>query len=466
MNLLSFWYATALAFFTVWAAAPILVKYRNGTLDLFEPSIAFRGLLWLYSAPRCVLYLLGVSSYLPFAASRDGIALTFTPLLLTILALAAFDCGYTIVRCRSPQHFVRTVLQPDKRQFYLALGVTVTVLASLAHVYEISRFGFGNFFQRMHEFRDVGRLGSGPLQVLKETLGIGLALIVLSAKSHRQAIIWILSTLPVMVLSGSKFALVLYFFPALVFLRYTDLLELRHARSLRGMAAAVGALLALALSVGFMTLYRQNAALLRAIDWTSPSALAVLFQYSLRAFTRFHSFEVFGLVLEDYRTLGLWAHGDWVLDILRQFVPRDIWPDKPLLMTTTVTPFVRFVDGANHFYPPFVVGFFLFDFAIPGLVFFMFAGGGLAARFYHHLVLTASGVYARLIYGFGIYLLLGVVDGAVAHAGAKLIYTSALLGALSLFYLHIVPQALSKTTAPEDPRTPKSTRSHANPVHG
>lgn len=443
MSLLSFWYATALAFFTAWTAAPIIVKYRNGSLDLFEPSIAFRGLLWLYSAPRCALYLVGVPSYLPFAQLRSGVSLTFEPLLLTIVGLSVFDLGYWIVARRGRTPFRYTEFESLKRPVYLVFGITLVLLSLLAHTYEIWQFGFGRFFARMHEFRDVGRIGSGPIQIVKETLGLGLGLIAISARSTGTVIFWLLAAVPAMVLSGSKFAVVLYLFPAVVFIRYAKPIQPWRNLSLRTVMSAVGAVLLLGASVGMMTLYRRNAALLATLDWTSPRAYAAVFHYSLLAFNRFHTFEVFGLTLESYKTLDLWAYGDWILDPFRQLIPRDIWHGKPLLMTTTtVTPLVRILDGGNHFYPPFIIGVFLFDFGIPGLVTLTFILGALMAKFHDAFILGRSGVYWRLVYSFGIYLLLGFVEGA-AHPLAKLLYTALFVGVLYFLFLHVIPAAVT-----------------------
>jgi hypothetical protein len=410
-------------------------------LDLFEPDIAFRGILWLYSAPRCVLYLLGAPSYLQYAYGRDGVSLTFEPLLLTILGLAVFDLGYHVIARGRRKITEPTEVPSPVRQYLLAFGVTLVLLSLLAHAYEVARFGPSGFLARMHEFRDVGRVGTGPIEVVKQTLGLGLGVIAVALIRRRWIVVWLLLASPAMVLSGSKFAFLMYLFPTVIFIRYSTIWFQRRELSLRRAAAIFGLVVLLAGSVGMMTLYRRNAQLIRALDWSSPAAYGTVFRYSIRAFDRFHTFEVFALTLEQYETRDLWRRGDWIADVFRQFIPRAIWRNKPPQINATVTQFVRRVSGGNYSYPPFVIGLFLFDFGIAGLVVLMLLFGAGLASAYRTLVLERSGVLPRLTYAFGIYLLLQVTEGAI-HPAAKFAYVSVFVSALYVFYLHIVPGAL------------------------
>jgi hypothetical protein len=410
-------------------------------LDLFEPDIAFRGILWVYSAPRCALYLLGAPSYLQYAYGRDGIALTFEPLLLTILGLAVFDLGYHVIARGRRQIIAPTEIPSSARQYLLALGVTLVLLSLLAHAYEVARFGLSGFLARMHEFRDIGRVGTGPIEVVKQTLGLGLGVIAVTLTRRRWIVVWLLLVSPAMVLSGSKFAFLMYLFPTVIFIRYSAIWLQRPKFSLRRAAAIVGLVVLLTGTVGMMTLYRRNAPLLRALDWSSPAAYGTVFRYSLRAFDRFHTFEVFALTLEQYETRDLWRRGDWIADVFRQFVPRVIWRDKPPQINASVTRFVRRISGGNYSYPPFVIGLFLFDFGIAGLVVLMLLFGAGLAFAYRTLALERAGVLPRLTYAFGIYLLLQVTEGAI-HPAAKFAYVSLFVSALYVFYLHVVPGAL------------------------
>jgi hypothetical protein len=435
-------YALVLAAFTAWTFAPILARLRAGSLDLFETGSAFRGILWLYSGPRALFYLLQVPSYLPYAYGRDGIALTMAPLVLTFVGLIVFDTGYYLVSRNFERRVQATFVPEDRRGLLLGLGATLVVLSVLAHAYEVAQFGVGRFFADMYEFRDTGRIGTGPIEVVKQCLGLGIGLITLTLRRKRWAVVWVLMASPAMVLSGSKFAFVLYLFPAVVFLRYSRLWLSGRRVTLYRLAVLAAVLVMLAGTIGVMTIYRRNAPLLRSLDWRSPAAYGTVFRYTAAAFNRFHAFEVFALTLEQYRTRDLWADGDWVLDIGRQLVPRAIWRSKPMIMTTTLSEFVRQVKGSNYFYPPFVIGLFLFDFGTPGLLASMFVLGIVMALAYQALVLERAAVLPRMVYAFWVYLLLMFAEGNI-HALSKLLYVSALVATLYVVFVSVLPVVLS-----------------------
>jgi hypothetical protein len=113
-----------------------------------------------------------------------------------------------------------------------------------------------------------------------------------------------------------------------------------------------------------------------------------------------------------------------------------------MVLTTSITQFVRPVSDANHFYPPFLIGYLSFDFGPWFIAVAMPLLGAALGILYRTLVLTSNELWGRALYAYGVGLSIGFFNGAASHTLAKLMYTGSLVVMVILLADQILPSII------------------------
>jgi len=146
---------------------------------------------------------------------------------------------------------------------------------------------------------------------------------------------------------------------------------------------------------------------------------------------RSYHIDVFIIIIDKVRSFGDLKLGSTLNELLFFFIPRGLWPEKPLSFGYTFgSDFLNYVDNPSAFSTS-LIGELYLNFYIPGIIFGFFLIGRFMRSVYEGLVANGSGI-AIVLYGIICYRLVHMVEGPIA---AHLIFTLASLLPFMLYFL-------------------------------
>ena len=355
--------ALAVILGTLLLGAPALVALSRKTFRLMHPAVIFPLYLIYQSSIPAASAVFGESMKASTQAFLGDPWFLVRALAIQWLAFAAYllgvrASGTPIVPARADlwdlDHPDLPVFRGASPVALLVTGLVLLAAATGVKIAELNRYG-GGVLEALLDVRGF-IFGSGYghywMHVAFTSAFLIPAVLFVTRRGH--GLIALVVAAPITLLSMSKAGIIRI---------TTAVLTYSQARVFRGaagpwLAAAVGAMV-------MLTVPRAVAVIAHAPgEAVSPRrAVATLLH-------REYSFEMFAVIVASDGDVGIERTGGaWLRDELSQFVPRAVWPEKPLSRALEIGPLYMPLDFSARL-PMFVA---------PHLFGLLFAEGGLAA---------------------------------------------------------------------------------------
>jgi oligosaccharide repeat unit polymerase len=415
MSELSLLYFLLVMSFLALVVVPLYQYVKKKRRDLFEPvylaAFIFLMMFWFRSVYVLVWGsdLMGERPFLPNILRAWNLSW-----LYLLLAIALFYRFYYSRVGVAVAHAFRPL--PGKwspGRAYVAVWILFGVgLASLLSLMEQFEPLASFLFRKPEVF---STLGTGPLVLLGQCVVLSLQVayaVLLKRRSLGAWVVFILIALPALTAQaaqGMKGAFLFVFFSLLMLHHY--IVRPIRLRFLLLFAAA-----------GILLVFPAFTALRQASDVESYQQQWVYYSDPTLALNiavqRLSGIEALVFIVRDTPRVMNYQLGKTYLNVLVAWVPREIWPDKPLLGFGQIfTPLYLghvFAPGGTT-YAPTIFGEAYVNFSVAGIILVAVLGGIFLRSFYEFLMIRSRNLSSTLVYAASLpYVLVGLEAHSVA----------------------------------------------------
>jgi oligosaccharide repeat unit polymerase len=400
--------------FTI-VTVPLYQYVKRGRRDLFEPIYLAAFVFLLMFWYRSVYVLMWGSDLLgdpPFPP--DILRAWNTSWLYLLLAIVLFyKSYYSRLGAQAARAFAPLPGQWDLGRAYAGIGILFAVgLAALLIL--VRQFGSltSYLFLKSEVF---STLGTGPLVLFEQCLALSMQVaytVLIARRSRRAQIIFALVALPAIIaqaVQGIKGAFLFMFL---------SLLMLRHyvVRPIRLRSVFLLALVGILLVFPAFTALRQASDLVSYQqgweDYLDPVRVLDI------ATQRFSGIEALVFIIRDTPRVMNYQFGKTYLSVLVSWIPREVWPEKPILGFGQVfTPIYLghvFAPGGTT-YAPTIFGEAYVNFHVVGIILVAVLGGIFLRAFHEYLIVRNGNLSGIFIYAVTLpYVLVGLEAHSVA----------------------------------------------------
>lgn len=315
---------------------PILQRILKHSFDLAEPGIWFALFYFAHFGVRAIYDLIFGSPILGLGPGAKNVGLLNAALGVSITGLLAFWTGY---HARFGKVIARTLpVLPQRWNASIALlvGLLCLILGWSLRIFLIAQAGgLGTWLEaNKYEFLTQAE-GTAYLSILSNLAKIGLFIIVILARVRKHSIYWFLFTILLIpelaywFLSGSRAQFVFVLLELLVCFYMTS--KRGHEVSMKLVKWAVILVALLIILFPLLSVLRggvtelQVALARSSVFWKEPMKLAEIIC------ERQHGLDSLGILIERVPKEEPFTMGSELLLILVAWIPRALWPDKPII---------------------------------------------------------------------------------------------------------------------------------------
>jgi len=408
------YFLLVVSFFAI-VTVPVYQYVKKKRRDLFEPiyvaAFVFLMMFWFRS-----IYVLGGGSDLmgerPFRPDILGAwNLSWLYLLLAIALFYGFY--YSRVGVAVAHAFAPLPGQWAVGRAYAAIWILLAVGLAALLILTQQLGSLASFLFRKSEV--FSTLGTGPLVLLAQCAALSLQVayaVLLKRRSPGAWLVFLLIALPAVTAQaaqGMKGAFLFMFF---------SLLILRHyiVRPLRLRSVL------LFVAVGILVVFPAFTALRQASDVDSYQQQWTYYSEPTRALDiavqRFSGIEGLVFIVGHTPQVMNYQFGRTYLNVLVSWVPRQIWPEKPVLGFGQIfTPIYLghvFRPGGTT-YAPTIFGEAYVNFHVAGIILVAILGGIFLRAFYEYLIIRSRNLSGAVVYANSLpYVLVGLEAHSVA----------------------------------------------------
>jgi hypothetical protein len=390
-------------------AVPAFQYVGKGRRDLFEPvylgTFVFFMMFWVrsFSILMWGSELLGDPPF--FSDIVKAWNMSWVYLLLAIVLFYKFyysQLGVMVARAFAP-----LPVQWSLRRAHAAIAI-LFALGLAALLILIRQFGSLTtfLFQKGEVF---GTFGTGPLVLFGQSIAISMQLafaLLLQRRTRDAKAIFILVALPAVIaqaVQGMKGAFLFMFFSLLILVHYV--VRPIRLRSVLLFAAA-----------GIFLVFPAFNALRQSPDAVGYQEAWVTYLEPTRAIDtaaqRFSGIEPLVFIVRDTPRVMDYQLGRTYMNVLVSWVPREIWPEKPVLGFGQIfTPLYlgHVFEPVGTTYAPTIFGEAYVNFHVIGIILVAVLGGIFLRAFYEYLIVRNHNLSGAVIYAITLpYVLHGL----------------------------------------------------------
>ena len=390
-----------LAFITL---EPMLQRILRHSFDLAEPGVWFAIFYFVHFGVRAIYDLIFGSPILGLEPGAKDVGLLNTALGVSIIGLLAFWIGYHRRLGKVIAHALPTLPRTWNINIALFVALVCFIFGWSLRIFSIIQVGGWGAWLEANKYEILAQAeGTMYINILANLAKVGLFIVFILARLRRHLNYWFLFTIfliPELIywlFSGSRAQFIFVLLGLLICVYMTS--KKGHQVSIKLSKWVVILVILLIVLFPFFSTLRGGGANFKFLltqssaFWEQPLLLFELIM------SRQHGLDSLGTLIEQISKGEPFTWGSEYLLILVSWIPRAIWPDKPVISLGKIF--------YEKFYPPIfhegtavavtLPGQFYWDFGIVGVVIGMFLIGVIWQILFRYLVYPSDNLSNILI---------------------------------------------------------------------